>query len=84
MNFPFTSFVMSSKLLHRNDTLVEHYSHHEDEHGKIQLQRIVVVSIDPGSADYVVNWAVDNYIRSESDLVRVCFEFLKAKAITCC
>ncbi|KAI8141969.1 hypothetical protein BJV82DRAFT_616623 [Fennellomyces sp. T-0311] len=77
MNFPFFFLFrnqkkkMSSppKLVQRRDTLVEHYSHHADEHGKISLQRIVVVSIDPSSAEYVVNWALDNYIRPDSDLI---------------
>ncbi|KAI9278448.1 hypothetical protein BDA99DRAFT_554082 [Phascolomyces articulosus] len=54
---------------HKRDTLVEQYSHTEDEHGTIQLQRVIVISIDPNSAEYVLNWALENFIRPESDLV---------------
>ena len=54
---------------HKRDTLVEQYSHRDDEHGAIQLQRVVLISIDPNSAEYVLNWALDNFIRPESDLV---------------
>ncbi|KAI9497678.1 hypothetical protein BDB00DRAFT_803589 [Zychaea mexicana] len=54
---------------HKRDTLVEQYSHNEEEHGHIQLQRVVVVSIDPNSAEYVLNWALNNFIQPDQDLV---------------
>ncbi|KAI7854766.1 hypothetical protein BDC45DRAFT_508064 [Circinella umbellata] len=54
---------------HKRDTLVEQYSHNENEHGTIHLQRVVLISIDPNSAEYVLDWALDNFIRPESDLI---------------
>ncbi|GAN10286.1 universal stress protein A-like protein-like [Mucor ambiguus] len=38
-------------------------SHHKD------LKRIVAISIDEGSAEYVFDWAVNNFINPASDLV---------------
>lgn len=53
----------------RRDTIVEQYSHSETERGHIQLERVLVVSIDENSAQYVVDWAMENFIRPDKDLV---------------
>lgn len=53
----------------RRETIVEQYSHNEAEHGVVELERVVVVSIDESSAQYVINWAVDNFVRPDKDLV---------------
>jgi len=41
---------------------------HPDSHHK-DLKRIVAISIDEGSAEYVFDWAVNNFINPASDLV---------------
>ncbi|KAI7875953.1 adenine nucleotide alpha hydrolases-like protein [Lichtheimia hyalospora FSU 10163] len=52
----------------RRDTIVEHYPLVEGQQ-QIEIQRVVVISIDPNSAKYVVDWAVDNFIQPSKDLV---------------
>ncbi|CEP19284.1 hypothetical protein [Parasitella parasitica] len=41
---------------------------HPDSHHK-DLKRIVAISIDEGSAEYVFDWAINNFINPASDLV---------------
>lgn len=41
---------------------------HPDSHHK-DLKRIVAISIDEGSAEYVYDWAINNFINPASDLV---------------
>ena len=52
----------------RRDTIVEHYPLVEGQE-QVDIQRVVVISIDPNSAQYVIDWAVDNFIQSSKDLV---------------
>ena len=54
----------------RRDTIVEHYPLVEGQQ-QIEIQRVVVISIDPNSAKYVVDWAVDNFIQPSKDLVSI-------------
>lgn len=58
----------ADKAKHR-ETLVEQYSHNLEEHGLVHLERVMVVSVDENSAQYVINWAVNNFIRPDKDLV---------------
>ncbi|KAI8072934.1 hypothetical protein BC940DRAFT_251508 [Gongronella butleri] len=51
----------------KRDQLIEKFSH--DEHFQRDLDRVVVVAIDPKSAEYVFDWAVKHFIRPEKDLV---------------
>ncbi|KAJ8662397.1 hypothetical protein O0I10_002091 [Lichtheimia ornata] len=52
----------------RRDTIVEHYPLVEGQQ-QVDIQRVVVISIDPNSAKYVIDWAVDNFIQPSKDLV---------------
>lgn len=44
---------------------------HPDTHHK-DLRRIVAIAIDEHSAEYVFDWAVNNFIHPATDLVRNC------------
>lgn len=52
-----------------NSQVIDEAIHAETVHK--DLQRIVAVSIDEGSADYVFDWAVNNFINPKTDLVRI-------------
>lgn len=45
---------------------------HADTHHK-DLKRIVAISIDHESADYVYDWAINNFINPATDLVRTAY-----------
>ncbi len=47
--------------------IVAEQVHPETEHK--DLKRIVAISIDEGSAEYVFDWAYNNYINPATDLV---------------
>ncbi|CAO3619027.1 unnamed protein product [Cunninghamella blakesleeana] len=49
------------------EILIEKFSHEPDLQSS--LSRVVVVSIDPSSAEYVFEWAMENYIQPTKDLV---------------
>ncbi|KAG0174211.1 hypothetical protein DFQ28_000021 [Apophysomyces sp. BC1034] len=53
--------------IRRVDTLVHHY-HHEPEL-QDQLQRVVMISLDEKAGRGVYNWAIENFIRPETDMV---------------
>ncbi|ORX62100.1 adenine nucleotide alpha hydrolases-like protein [Hesseltinella vesiculosa] len=53
--------------LSKRDQLIEKFS--RDENSQRNLDRVVVVAIDPKSAEYVFEWAVKQFIRPEKDLV---------------
>lgn len=59
---------MTDKRDRRRDTIVEYYDH-ESEAVQSKLDRVVMISIDENSAEYVYNWALDNFIQPERDLV---------------
>jgi hypothetical protein len=62
------STAMADKRDRRRDTIVEYYDH-ENEAVQSKLDRVVLVSIDENSAEYVYNWTLDNFIQPERDLV---------------
>lgn len=46
---------------------------HADTHHK-DLKRIVAISINEGSAEYVYDWAINNLINPATDLVKIIIE----------
>lgn len=48
---------------------------HADSHHK-DLKRIIAISIDEGSAEYVYDWAINNIINPATDLVRIYITFV--------
>lgn len=61
----------------RKDTVVHHY-HHEPE-AQERLQRVVMVSLDETSGRGVFNWAMENFIRPETDMVWMIVSVLYAQ-----
>lgn len=53
--------------LTKRDTLV-HYSEGHAEEGH-ELTRVVLICLDPESADITFQWALDNFISPKKDLV---------------
>ncbi|KAI8369503.1 uncharacterized protein BYT42DRAFT_584700 [Radiomyces spectabilis] len=51
----------------KRDTLVEQFDHAPEAHER--LKRVVLISLDKHSADYVFNWAIENFIQPEKDLI---------------
>lgn len=58
------------KTMSRRDTIVEQYRHEGEHEGG--LDRVVMISIDPSSAEYILDWAMENFIRPDKDLVSHC------------
>jgi hypothetical protein len=50
------------------DELIDRFSHDTEDQGR--LERVVVISIDPSSANYVLDWAFANFLHPAKDLVR--------------
>ncbi|ORY98493.1 hypothetical protein BCR43DRAFT_487628 [Syncephalastrum racemosum] len=65
---PLLHNTMANKRDRRRDTIVEYYDH-ENEAVQSKLDRVVMVSIDENSAEYVYNWTLDNIVQPERDLV---------------
>lgn len=53
--------------LKKTDTLVQTYAGTSDE--SPDLTRVVLVCLDPESADTTFQWALDNFIMPKKDLV---------------
>jgi hypothetical protein len=51
------------------DELIDRFSHDTEDQGK--LERVVVISIDSSSANYVLEWAFANFLHPAKDLVRM-------------
>lgn len=77
-----TLFIMSKRDT-RRDTIVEHYPLVEGQQ-QVDIQRVVVISIDPNSAKYVIDWAVDNFIQPSKDLVSTISDQTKALILIGC
>ncbi|KAI8088643.1 uncharacterized protein BX664DRAFT_372762 [Halteromyces radiatus] len=51
----------------KHDELIEKFSHEPDIQRK--LERVILISIDKSSADYILKWALINFIQPQKDLV---------------
>ncbi|KAF7722050.1 hypothetical protein EC973_003732 [Apophysomyces ossiformis] len=51
----------------KRESLVQQFRHDEDAQNK--LDRVIVISVDEKSAEYITDWALTNFIDKQRDLV---------------
>jgi hypothetical protein len=57
-----------------NSMIIDEAIHPDTDHK--DLKRIVAIAIDEGSAEYVFDWAMNNFISSATDLVRTFYQLI--------